>query len=485
MRCLAKLLLPALLLCCITVSAQVGINILIPDSTAILHLESTDKGFLPPRLTTVQRDAIVRPATGLTIFNLNDSVIQVYNGRCWLATYQRNCDECDFIISVSSANGNIDRTLHDSAFTDISVRQIGGTPQHINLITIAGLPSGMTAVLDSSVVDSAGTVRLRVYASVFAPAGTYPIIVQGVCGSNIRLVVYTVVVEPCITVNLTSSATNYDLQAANGLAGPGTPICVVFNVAPGVSINSANASQPAYSSGNLDNRSNVGILNNGNIIGRGGDGAYGGGLTGIPPGNPGNPGGDAMNLSCRTTIVNNGYIYGGGSGGGSVGLSFSFTIPFVGSSVTIGAGLGGGGGAELGAGGAAPSGIVIGAFRDGSSATAGVGAAPGAGGSFSAPISIPVGPASITVTPSGGGGNGGAFGQTGAAGYLDLSIAVGVTIPFIGTISIPIPIPGGLLPLRGPASGSAGAAVKRNSHALFGLSDGAYSTLFIKGNVTP
>jgi hypothetical protein len=183
--------------------------------------------------------------------------------------------------------------------------------------------------------------------------------------------------------------------------------------------------------------------------------------------------------------VNNGYIYGGGSGGGSVGLSFSFTIPFVGSSVTIGAGLGGGGGAELGAGGAAPSGIVIGAFRDGSSATAGVGAAPGAGGSFSAPISIPVGPASITVTPSGGGGNGGAFGQTGAAGYLDLSIAVGVTIPFIGTISIPIPIPGGLLPLRGPASGSAGAAVKRNSHALFGLSDGAYSTLFIKGNVTP
>lgn len=40
-----------------------------PDASAVLELSSTTKGFLPPRLTTAQRDAIGSPATGLIVFN--------------------------------------------------------------------------------------------------------------------------------------------------------------------------------------------------------------------------------------------------------------------------------------------------------------------------------------------------------------------------------------------------------------------------------
>ena len=49
--------------------AQVGINILQPDTSAILHLESTDRGFLPPRMDTTQRDNIFDPKPGLSKWN--------------------------------------------------------------------------------------------------------------------------------------------------------------------------------------------------------------------------------------------------------------------------------------------------------------------------------------------------------------------------------------------------------------------------------
>ena len=67
-------------------SAQVGINILQPDSSAILQLESTDRGFLPPRLTRAQRDNIFSPKPGLMVYNTTDSIMQYFNGSCWLST---------------------------------------------------------------------------------------------------------------------------------------------------------------------------------------------------------------------------------------------------------------------------------------------------------------------------------------------------------------------------------------------------------------
>jgi len=48
----------------------VGIGTTNPDFTSILDLSSTTEGFLPPRMTTVQKEAIVSPATGLSIFDL-------------------------------------------------------------------------------------------------------------------------------------------------------------------------------------------------------------------------------------------------------------------------------------------------------------------------------------------------------------------------------------------------------------------------------
>jgi uncharacterized protein YbaP (TraB family) len=50
-------------------NGNVGINTTSPDSTAILHIDSTTKGVLFPRMTTTQKNAISSPATGLVVFD--------------------------------------------------------------------------------------------------------------------------------------------------------------------------------------------------------------------------------------------------------------------------------------------------------------------------------------------------------------------------------------------------------------------------------
>ena len=46
---------------------------------------STTAGFLPPQLTTTQRNAIVSPATGLEIFNTSTNQPEFYNSVAWVA----------------------------------------------------------------------------------------------------------------------------------------------------------------------------------------------------------------------------------------------------------------------------------------------------------------------------------------------------------------------------------------------------------------
>ena len=48
--------------------AQVGINTTTPDDSAVLDISSTSKGLLIPRMTTVERDAIVEPVEGLMVY---------------------------------------------------------------------------------------------------------------------------------------------------------------------------------------------------------------------------------------------------------------------------------------------------------------------------------------------------------------------------------------------------------------------------------
>ena len=54
------------------------------NAKALLDLtSSTTKGFLPPKLTTTQRDAIATPPTGLVLYNTTKNQLEVYTGSAW------------------------------------------------------------------------------------------------------------------------------------------------------------------------------------------------------------------------------------------------------------------------------------------------------------------------------------------------------------------------------------------------------------------
>jgi hypothetical protein len=55
------------------------------NSSTILHMESTNKGFLPPRMTTTQRDAIASPIAGLQVYDTTLNRPAYYNGTTWVA----------------------------------------------------------------------------------------------------------------------------------------------------------------------------------------------------------------------------------------------------------------------------------------------------------------------------------------------------------------------------------------------------------------
>lgn len=54
-----------------------------PHSSALLDMTSTARGFLPPRMTEAQRDAIGTPATGLVVYNTDTNLLNFYNGSVW------------------------------------------------------------------------------------------------------------------------------------------------------------------------------------------------------------------------------------------------------------------------------------------------------------------------------------------------------------------------------------------------------------------
>lgn len=62
---------------------RVGIGTSAPAGSALLELAATGQGFLPPRLTTEERDAIAAPAEGLTVYNRTTRRLNFHDGEGW------------------------------------------------------------------------------------------------------------------------------------------------------------------------------------------------------------------------------------------------------------------------------------------------------------------------------------------------------------------------------------------------------------------
>ena len=472
---------------------HVGINTDQPDSSAVLHLVAENKGFLAPQMDKTSRDNIPNPAIGLVIVNTTDSTLDYFNGDCWLPSFAEDCNSCYLNVTPSSIADTIDRVVSQIQNLTLDIVQTAGNPQQIAVTILTTLPSGLTATITPNPSPSTGVVDIEFFATPFAPAGTYPIVIQVLCNNSTYNIVYSLTILPCYEVPVLNTTNNYNLGTSFYNLYPSapttSPVCVVCLIDPGVEISSPSTATPAFTTGTLPAGSLVAIVNEGNILGRGGDGGDAFdpalGLTG-----EGEDGGVAVNLTLNADIVNNFNIYGGGGGGGSMAFSISTgnLIPPPAPAFGFFIGAGGGGGANLGEGGSQPNGLIgLSFYSGGTDGTGGQFGVPGQGGILNFPITFAIGPAQVDINPNAIGGNGGPYGYPGTQGVFQITITVSVVvnIPFIGPIVIPVVtnlnIP---IPAPPPAAGDGGFAVKRNGFTT-NIPDNLYNTSFLRGTVGP
>ena len=165
-----------------TGSVIVGTGTLTPTSSAALDINSITQGFLPPRLTTTQRDAIITPVAGLTIWNITNTQLEVYDGSYWknmvgLLVSPLNVGDTYgggkvFYIFGPSDNGYIKGQTHgliaatEDQTTDAGVKWFpdkfyGATGTYIGL----GLPNTL-AIITSAIVT--GTTNMSSFAAGLA-----------------------------------------------------------------------------------------------------------------------------------------------------------------------------------------------------------------------------------------------------------------------------------------------------------------------------
>jgi len=153
------------------VSAQTGIGTSTPDPSAKLHVASTDKGLLIPRMTLDQRTAISNPANGLMIYQTNGvEGFYVNTGSSGTPSWMRvNTDWTKSGNDISYSGGNVSITGNQSTTGTVTASSfIGNGGQLSNVLTkVTGswvLAAGYNNVSFS--VGGGGTYAMWVYGNV-------------------------------------------------------------------------------------------------------------------------------------------------------------------------------------------------------------------------------------------------------------------------------------------------------------------------------
>ena len=142
------------------------------EASALLEVKSTDKGFLPPRMTETQRNAITPVAEGLIIYNTTTHKLNFYNGTKWMnsdgtsgtfvsgaptvGTAVAGDAQAEVQFTAPASNGGTAITSYTATsdpdnFTGILTQAGSGT------ITITGLTNGTVYTFKVTATNAIGT----------------------------------------------------------------------------------------------------------------------------------------------------------------------------------------------------------------------------------------------------------------------------------------------------------------------------------------
>jgi hypothetical protein len=119
----------------VTATGTTSVGTITPAASAKLQINSTTEGFLPPRVTTAERDLIASPADGLIIYNTTSHCLQVYKATAWSA-----CLGCGNSSSVININSSLHPCFEpDAPVSRTSCSQLSGAVLNDNPATSVGI----------------------------------------------------------------------------------------------------------------------------------------------------------------------------------------------------------------------------------------------------------------------------------------------------------------------------------------------------------
>lgn len=146
----------------------------VPDASSMLDITSTTKGFLAPRMTTTQQNAIATPAKGLLIYNTTDNTFKVNTGtsvspvwttlsttsNSWLLTGNSGTNaSSNFLGTTDNVNlnfrtNNLQRMLIDtSGRFGLGTSTFNATNPE-KLLVDAGTTTSVNAIVGKGTIDS-------------------------------------------------------------------------------------------------------------------------------------------------------------------------------------------------------------------------------------------------------------------------------------------------------------------------------------------
>ena len=138
--------------------SQVGIGTTTPDASSVLDITATDAGLLVPRMTLTNRNNISAPATGLMIYQTdNTSGFYFYDGSAWSAlggsssgdtiTLDDYKDYTDTVKVTNTTTGNIN-TSSETTFNNFTTTDLLGSTRGQFTFASDGITPNFTGTVD-------------------------------------------------------------------------------------------------------------------------------------------------------------------------------------------------------------------------------------------------------------------------------------------------------------------------------------------------
>jgi uncharacterized protein (TIGR02145 family) len=216
-----------------SIFAQVGIGTATPATSAKLDVSSTTQGFLPPRMTTAERNAIATPAAGLMIINTTSGCINIYSGTIWRELCPTAAPGTISSLAIGSAvnNGTLTSGVAASSVSSVVPYTGGnGEPHSGQTVTSTGV-TGLTATLSAGMFAvGAGTLTYTITGTP-ASSGTasFALNIGGAIGTLTRAVANgTIASINCagatnsgtLTASVTASSVSSVVPYTGGNGGP-------------------------------------------------------------------------------------------------------------------------------------------------------------------------------------------------------------------------------------------------------------------------